>query len=238
MAVAILGNELAYAGKRQGRQTELPFGIDTCFLGSVFCYTKAMLKKTFSSYFKHMPAMIYAMAFIFMGATLFFAFLIVGLGNVLTTFNDGVESILHTGGISFRVNIADLRAILGNVNNVEVLKDALNSFVDGLGIENEATKGEMLSLANVAIRSFAVYVIIGLLFVVAGYFLGSYLCGREIKIHNNVKRGILRSIAGWLIETLVFAGLISLATYLLQLWLIILSNQLLIVALVVHYTPN
>lgn len=177
-----------------------------------------IFKKSFKSFFANANAMIYVMAFVYFSATLFFGLVLVGFNNALTDFTSKLSVMLQDQAVSIKVEADSLVKILQQNNSVDAFKQLLTDFADSLSIRGENMQREIRAAIDYDMRVFVTYFSIGIAVLGMGFFVGSFLCQREIKIKENVKRGIKRSVAGWFLNTVVFASLLSVATYLINLF--------------------
>lgn len=177
-----------------------------------------MLKKSLKAFFSNMNAIIYVMAFVYFGATIFFSLVILGASNSFTQFAIDIKTLLQDQSITLKVEVNDLLKLLQQENSIDNFKAMLQDFVSSLSIQGQSAIEQATNIINNAVNTFTIYVAIGLIILIIGYFIGSFLCGREIKIKQHVKRGILVALVGKFLGSVIFGGLLVIATYLLNLF--------------------
>ena len=177
-----------------------------------------MFKNAFRAYFKGFNVLLLVAAFIYFGATIFFALLIIGLTNSLGSFNNGVLALLNGEQLAITLQTKDIINVLTSENAVQAYYESLKNYASSIAsTHSDEFNAQMDVLARKSAASFTIYYVIGYVVIGVSYFLGSFFSTRRIKKKNNVKGGLIRFVIGKLLESVVFAGLISLATYLLGL---------------------
>lgn len=178
-----------------------------------------MFKNTLKIFFKNLKYVVIAMAFIYLGGIFFIISTFKGAFLSISHFATNTLSILEQNGANLNFDFSELQnSIQGrNVTNIqETLANTFNSIIQKLSETSQKVADEVSVVANEAVNSFIAFFVIGIVFLIIMFVLGSVLCGVQIKKANNIKGGLKSFLLRTFLKTVVFALLIAAIAYFIQ----------------------
>lgn len=178
-----------------------------------------MFKDTIKSFFKNIKYIIIPMAFIYLGALFFIISGFKGAYNSISYFVKNTTAIVQENGENINIDLSQLQDTIKNENlaNIEeVLKDTFNNIIKQIKSSSEAVSSAVTKVAEDAVGKFVVPLVLGFVFLIIMFIVGSCICGVQIRKANGLKGGLKVFVLNTLINSVFIAALVSVVAFFVQ----------------------